>query len=224
VSEFRFIQPCSPILAKTVPAGDGWLHEPKLDGYRLQVHKDGDTVRLYGRRGHDWGKRLTALAGALRSLPARSAILDAELCFPGPNGAPNFYGLHAAMGSDRQHQLAVYAFDLLHHNGRDLRSIPLTGRRRRLERLLRRAKVSCLHLVDAFDDGQKLLEAAEQHGLEGVVSKHRRADRHGDLTGTVTSRHYTRVCPPYRSGECHDWVKVKTQAWREANREAMAAL
>ena len=48
-------------------------------------------------------------------------------------------------------------------------------------------------------DGQKLLEAAEQHGLEGVVSKRRDA--------------------PYQSGECRDWRKVKTQTWREANRE-----
>jgi bifunctional non-homologous end joining protein LigD len=81
----------------------------------------------------------------------------------------------------------------------DLRPQPLIERRQLLERLLRRAKVPCLHLVDAFDDGQKLLEAAEKHGLEGVVSKRRSA--------------------PYRSGECRDWVKVKTVSWREANWE-----
>jgi len=75
----------------------------------------------------------------------------------------------------------------------------LVERRRWLKRLLSRAKVSCLHLVEAFEDGQELLEAAERHGLEGVVSKRRSA--------------------PYRSGECRDWRKVKTLAWREANRE-----
>jgi ATP-dependent DNA ligase len=154
-ASFPFIQPCSPISAEHVPAGDGW-----------------------------------------------SAILDAELCFPGPNGAPNFYWRNAAIGSDRQHQLAVFAFDLLHHNGHDLRSIPLTGRRRRLERLLRRAKVPCLHLVEAFDDGQKLLEAAERHGLEGVVSKQRSA--------------------PYKSGECWDWRKVKTSLARSKQRAVEA--
>jgi len=53
--------------------------------------------------------------------------------------------------------------------------------------------------VESFDDGQALLEVAERHRLEGVVSKRRDA--------------------PYRSGECRDWRKVKTQAWREANRE-----
>jgi bifunctional non-homologous end joining protein LigD len=58
------------VTAKSVPAGDGWLHEPKLGGYRLQVAKDGPTVRLYSRRGHDWGKRLPQLDGEdLRPLP-----------------------------------------------------------------------------------------------------------------------------------------------------------
>ena len=99
----------------------------------------------------------------------------------------------------RQHELAVYAFDVLHLDGEDLRRLPLVERRSRLERLLRRARMPCLHLVEAFDDGQALLEVAERHGLEGVVSKRRDA--------------------PYRSGECRDWRKIKTQAWREANRE-----
>jgi bifunctional non-homologous end joining protein LigD len=75
----------------------------------------------------------------------------------------------------------------------------LEQRRRRLLRLLSRSEIPCLHLVQTFDDGAKLLEAAEQHGLEGIVSKRRGA--------------------AYRSGECRDWVKVKTSAWREANRE-----
>jgi bifunctional non-homologous end joining protein LigD len=186
------------VTAKSVPAGEGWVHEPKLDRYRLQVVKDDSTVRLYSRRGHDWGKRLAALAESLRAIPTRSAILDAELCLPGRDGAPNFYGLMARM-HNRQHELAVYAFDLMHLDGEDLRPLPLTTRRRRMERLLGRAKVPCLHLVEAFDDGQALLEAAERHRLEGVVSKRRDA--------------------PYRSGESRDWRKIKTAAWREANRE-----
>ena len=72
----QFIQPCSPIPATSVPTGEGWLHELKLEGYRLQVIKDAPTVRLYNRRGDDWGKRLAALAEALQAIPAQSAILD----------------------------------------------------------------------------------------------------------------------------------------------------
>ena len=199
MSEFHFITPCNPVTAKTVPAGDDWLHEPKLDGYRLQVAKEGRMMRLYSRRGHDWSKRLAALTNALRAIPAHSAVLDAELCFLGPDGAPDFFRLLKAAFRSQGGELAVYAFDLLHLNSQDLRPQPLIERRQHLERLLRRAKVPCLHLVDAFDDGEKLLEAAEQHRLEGVVSKRRAA--------------------PYQSGPSGDWLKVKTQVWREANRE-----
>jgi ATP-dependent DNA ligase len=59
-----FIPPCRPTSAKAVPAGVGWLHEPKLDGYRLQVVKNGCTVRLYTRNGNEL-KRLAPLADAL---------------------------------------------------------------------------------------------------------------------------------------------------------------
>jgi len=54
VSEFRFIPPCSPICAKEVPTGDGWVHEVKFDGYRIQTHKIGPRVVLYSRNGHDF--------------------------------------------------------------------------------------------------------------------------------------------------------------------------
>jgi bifunctional non-homologous end joining protein LigD len=93
----------------------------------------------------------------------------------------------------------VYAFDLLHCDGRDLRPLPLLERRRRLERLLTRAEILCLRLVECFDDGVKLLEAAERLQLEGIVSK--------------------RLAAPHRSGDCRDWVKVKTVHWRATNRE-----
>jgi bifunctional non-homologous end joining protein LigD len=48
--------------AQARPTGDAWLHEPKLDGYRLQILKEGRNVRLYSRRGYDWTKRLETVA------------------------------------------------------------------------------------------------------------------------------------------------------------------
>jgi ATP-dependent DNA ligase len=64
----RFIQPCSPVTAQSVPAGDAWLYEPKLDSYRLQVLREGRTVRLFSRRGDEWtgmvaSDCLTAMVG-----------------------------------------------------------------------------------------------------------------------------------------------------------------
>jgi bifunctional non-homologous end joining protein LigD len=65
----HFIKPCKPTAAKTPPAGDGWLHEPKLDGYRLQIVKDGH-VQLYSRGGYDWKKRLARMVKPCRPFPA----------------------------------------------------------------------------------------------------------------------------------------------------------
>jgi bifunctional non-homologous end joining protein LigD len=194
-----FIRPCSPTTAKTVPAGDAWLHEPKLDGYRLQVIKERHEVRLYSRRGNEWTERLPRLVLALADITCRSAIIDAELCLPGAGGVPNFYGLPAAMKRSQRERLTAFAFDLLHKDGKDLRSLPLLERRRRLQRLLNSSDIPSLRLIEAFDDGVNLLALAERFRLEGMVSK--------------------RKLSPYRSGPYRDWRKIKTAAWRAANRE-----
>jgi bifunctional non-homologous end joining protein LigD len=172
VSDPRFIPPCSPVPAKPPPAGDAWLHEPKLDGYRLEVIKNGREVRLYSRRGSDWTTGLETIAAALQGIVCRSAIIDAELVLPDAEGRPDFRGLHRGWRSAGA-QLAVFAFDLLHRDGKDLRALPLMERRRRLTRLITRSDVPCLYLVEAFEDGGALLRQCEAIGLEGVVSKRR---------------------------------------------------
>ena len=93
----------------------------------------------------------------------------------------------------------MWAFDLLALDGKDLRKLPLEARQRRLQVLVRRFDCPVLLHSEAFDDGEALLRVAEKHGLEGVVSKRRDA--------------------AYTSGACRAWRKVKTMAWREANRE-----
>ena len=195
----RFIPPCSPIRAPKPPTGGVWLHELKLDGYRLQIVKDQREMRVFTRPGAEWTERLTAFADPFVALACRSAILDGELVLPDKTGAPDFRGLHRAVASSRHHELVFFAFDLLHRDGQDLRPLPLIERRKRLARLISRSDISCLHLVEAFDDGAKLLATAERMQLKGIVSKRRAA--------------------PYRSGESTDWRKIKTVAWREANRE-----
>jgi bifunctional non-homologous end joining protein LigD len=91
------------------------------------------------------------------------------------------------------------SFDLLGINGQDLRSQALVKRQACLQALLERFACPAVRPSETFIDGLALLRAGEEHDLEGVVSKRRDA--------------------PYRSGECPDWRKVKTLAWREANRE-----
>ena len=163
----RFIRPCAPVAGKTVPKGGDWLHELKLDGYHFQVVKDGRQVRLYSRGGTEWTKRLPAFADTFRRLPCRSAILDGELVLPDADGAPDFDGLHAAVRSAADVELNFFAFDLLHCDGTDLLRFPLIERKLRLARLVGRGGIECMHLVQIFDDGVKLLEAAERMQLGG---------------------------------------------------------
>ena len=196
-SPFHFIPPCSPVRATAVPAGEGWVHEVKFDGYRVQVHKLGSRVVIFSRKGHDFSERFPSIVQELRELPAKAAVLDGEVVASDADGRPNFARLHVRW--TRPGTLHLWAFDLLALNGQDWRRQPLVKRQDRLQVLLARFGCPAVSLSEAFEDGLALLRAAEARGLEGIVSKRRDA--------------------PYRSGDCRDWRKVKTAAWREANRE-----
>ncbi len=108
---------------------------------------------------------------------------------------PDFGALHRG----RRHNLRLYCFALLHLDGIDFGQDPLTNRRALLEAQLGLHKHPAVRIVEAFEDGDRLLAEAELTGLEGVVSKRRDA--------------------PYRSGPRCGWVKIKTAAWRAANPE-----
>jgi bifunctional non-homologous end joining protein LigD len=73
--------------------------------------------------------------GSIGHFRSHSAVIDAALCFPGSDGAPDFFRLLKAAFSNRGSEHIVYAFDLLHLNGRDLAPLPLIERRELLERL-----------------------------------------------------------------------------------------
>src|SRR3954453_24227855 len=81
-----FIRPCQPVLAATVPAGDGWLHELKHDGFRIIVHKDGDDVRLWSRNARDWSVEFVPITAAVMALPFARIVLDGEAVAHCPKG------------------------------------------------------------------------------------------------------------------------------------------
>src|ERR1700729_501591 len=74
-----FVEPCIPSLAHKPPSGPDWVHEVKHDGYRLIVRRDGETVRLFTRRGYDWNDRYPAIAAAAGKLRARSFTLPTRM-------------------------------------------------------------------------------------------------------------------------------------------------
>jgi bifunctional non-homologous end joining protein LigD len=137
MSALRFIQACSPIRAKEPPAGDGWLHEVKFDGYRVQAHKVGSRVVIYSRSGHDFNERFPSIGQLLHEFPAKAAVLDGEVVASDAHGRPNFVRGHVRW--TRPGTIQPWAFDLLVFNGRDLRPQPLLRLSFDLHRLVRQA-------------------------------------------------------------------------------------
>jgi bifunctional non-homologous end joining protein LigD len=104
-----FVPSCIPMRAVKPPAGAGWVHEIKHDGYRLQVRREGDVVRLFTRRGYDWRGRYPAIAATTR-LRAKSFTLDGEAVVCGPDDVAIFDALHRRGAVS---EAMLYAFDLL---------------------------------------------------------------------------------------------------------------
>lgn len=195
IKRSAFIVPSQPVSRKQSPSGPQWIHEGKFDGWRAQLHKVGDEAAIFTRKGNDCANRFPSIRDALLNLPLHSAIIDAEAVAWGEDGKPDFKLLmQNATGTT-----CAWCFDLLELNGRDLRPLPLVERRIHLRHLLAKTDEHALRYSEDFHDPVKLLAAAEQQGLEGVISK---------LT-----------YQPYRSGKNPGWIKVKTATWREANRD-----
>src|SRR6202021_357483 len=135
-----FIAPELAISVNEPPDGDAWLHELKLDGYRIQIHIDekgpNPRARLFTRKGLDWTHRMPAIAEAAAQLPVHAAILDGEVVVLNAGGGTSFADLQAAFEEGAKHPLTYFAFDLLHLDGHNLRSLPLERRKAILESLL----------------------------------------------------------------------------------------
>src|SRR5208283_1155322 len=82
----RRYEPCLPRPAKEPPAGPGWIHEIKHDGFRILAELDGGGVRLITRKGFDLAQRFPLAAAAIAALPARSCIVDGEAIACDANG------------------------------------------------------------------------------------------------------------------------------------------
>ena len=129
-----WIEPQLAALVKAASDGDAWLHEIKLDGYRMHARLDEGAVRILTRRGNDWTDKYPVIASAIASLPARAAYLDGELCGVLPDGRTAFNLIQNAGSGNAA--LVFFLFDLLFLDGEDLRNRPLLHRKERLAALL----------------------------------------------------------------------------------------
>ena len=191
-----FVAPQLCASVERPPNSDGWCHEIKFDGYRMQLRvEDGDAV-LKTRKGLDWTEKFGAIAKEAKSLP--DVLIDGEIAALDHHGVPHFSTLQAAISDGKTSALIFFAFDLLFAGGEDLRGLPLGERKARLKKLLeaRKGKGRLIQYVEHFEEsGDTILEAANKLSLEGIISK--------------------KLDAPYRSGRSESWTKSKSRAGQE---------
>src|SRR6478672_5704189 len=188
-TRLRFIEPQLPSLVDQPPEGRYWIHEIKHDGYRCQLLLERGKARILTRNGFDWSDQFPSIVRAAANLCCQSAIIDGEAIVQNGNGVSDFEALRSAMRRE-PHNIILYAFDLLHIDGRDLRQQALIERRASLKTLLGTDERSRIQFSDEFDgDGDALFKACAEQELEGIVSK--------------------LALAPYRSGRSRTWLKTK---------------
>jgi bifunctional non-homologous end joining protein LigD len=178
---------------------EGWLFEPKLDGYRVLATRAGGDPRLFTRNGNDYSLSFPELLRPIAALPFERLVLDGEVVALDAEGRPSFQRLqgrarlsrpldirHAAVNTP----VTYYAFDLLGFEDFDLRPLALTERKAMLRRVL--PPIGPLRYLDHVEDeGEALYREAERLGLEGVVAK--------------------KAASPYRAGRSAAWLKIRSR-------------
>ncbi len=187
VFTLRVGRPVGPMLAQTATdvadalerLGGTAVFEAKLDGARLQIHRDGDEVALYTRGLDDVTARLPEVVDATLALPVSTLIADGEAIALRPDGRPHRFQVTASRfgrsvdvaAARGVQQLSVFFFDVLHRDGEDLLDFPATERLAVLD-----AVVPATHRVDRLitadaDEANRFLDATLAAGHEGVVAK-----------------------------------------------------
>ena len=192
----EFIEPYRPSKAINPPSGPLWVHEIKHDGCRLMVRRQGSRVRCFTRGGYDWAARFPAIVEAASRIKAQSFPIDGEVVVCRDDGLSDFKALHSRRCD---HDAVLFAFDLIEHQGDDLRNAPLLDRKRQLAKLLGKATHAIRFNEHLAHDGPAVFDHACRLGLEGIVSK--------------------RIDAPYRSGPSKTWLKSKNPLSEAVRRE-----
>ncbi len=189
-----FREPQLATLVDSVPAGNGWMHEIKFDGYRALVAAAGETVTIWTRSGKDWTDKFAPLVKHIAALDLPPSLIDGEIIAHDANGNPDFSALQAVLkrghgAQAKDDALSFHAFDLIEVDGDDIAELPNIERKERLEALLAKAQ-SPIHVADhVIAAGEKLFEAMCAARQEGIISK--------------------KIDAPYRHARSKAWVKVK---------------
>ena len=185
-----FVKPQLAQQAETAPDGAGWLHELKLDGYRMQARKVGGKVQMLTRSGLDWTARVPSVAAAVAALPTQELTLDGEVVVLAEDGTTNFANLQASFQDGAKDPLTYFVFDLLHVDGHNPRGLPLRERKAMLAKILVAADPMSLRLSEHLESGgQVMFQKACELRAEGIISK--------------------KASGKYSDGRSSDWLKMK---------------
>jgi bifunctional non-homologous end joining protein LigD len=189
----RDYEPMLATLERDVPKGGGWLYEVKWDGFRALAYVSQGEAKLTSRTGNDLTQRFPNVAKEIpKALKTPDCVLDGEVCAIDEQGRSSFSLMQQGKAGT---PLVYFVFDALEVEGEPLVDLPLRERRKRLEKLIDRRNKT-VRISEAFDDGEALLHAAEEQGLEGIMAK--KAD--------------SRYAVGRRT---RDWLKVKTHGRQE---------
>ncbi len=198
--------PIRPMLAASAPdpeaatakSGLPALVDAKLDGIRIQVHRDAGLIRLYTRSLDDITERLPEIVEAVAGLPLSQLVLDGEVVGLGPEGRPlSFQVIASRTGSSVdvaagrvRTPLSLFAFDLLHIDGRDLLDEPLATRRAVMTQMLPPEMLVPHRTADSAEAITEFFADVVSRGFEGVVVKN--------------------LAAPYAAGRRDSgWIKLK---------------
>ena len=178
---------------------EGWLFEPKLDGYRVVVGRGKGEQRLLTRNGNDCSLSFPEVIRAVAALPFDRLVLDGEVVALDPEGKPSFQLLQGRARISRPIDIrhatvttpvTFFAFDLLGFEDFDVRALPLDARKELLRKVLPPVgALRCLEHVER--EGEVLYEETQRLGLEGIVAK--------------------KSAAPYKAGRSSVWLKIRAR-------------
>jgi len=157
-----------------VPTGKNWLHEIKLDGYRILTLIEPKMLKLLTRNGINWKSKLPELSKELETFPSQNTILDGEIVILDEKGVSDFQLLQNALKSDSR-KVLYYVFDIPFCSGFDLTQSPLIERKQLLKKQFNSWPKSkhphILYTDHISGQGEKVLANACKLSLEGIISK-----------------------------------------------------
>lgn len=167
-----------------------WMFEVKFDGYRMLARVCAGDIRIFSRNGLDWTAKLRRLQDDIAHSGLPDGWYDGEIVVLDSNGRPNFGLLQSALDRLSTDKIIYYVFDAPFMAGEDLRELPLTERRDRLQAAMNSVRTDMLRFSEQLDaPPAEMMVAACQLGLEGLIGKRK------------DSRYVHRRSP--------DWIKLK---------------